>query len=93
MAHRSSFMSGHSGAVSTWEHSYDPKEKLQDFPIAPVLHRGQTSNTQKAQKWYQRWIPSSTACRLLLLTVVLETIINLTIEVGGSPDPEKHAYK
>lgn len=81
LEHRNSAISGHSGVSNAWTHQDDTKEKDIEFPLAPALNRGQSSNTQKAQKWYRRWLPSSTACKLLLLTVVLESIVNLTIEV------------
>lgn len=96
MDHRHSSMSGQSGysgvsgASNAWtaqDHGrslaatdrHGDQEKDQDFAAAPTLNRGLGA---KATTWWDRWFPASAACRLLLLTVVLETIIDLIIEVS-----------
>jgi len=83
-------LSGRSDAWTTHEYGRGPaltarerdQEKEHEFPPAPTLDRGMS--TSKATRWRDRWFPASTACRLLLLTVVLETIIDLIIEVSAS---------
>jgi hypothetical protein len=82
LEHRKSTRSGHSGLSNGWEDRSTSKEKDFDFAIAPALNISQSSGTPKVQRWYQRVFPTSTACRLLLFTVVLESIIDLAIEVS-----------
>lgn len=86
MAQRHSSQSAqsmHSGISNTWtEHDYSipaAKEK-DDINPQPTLPKG--LSTTDTGRWYDRFWPSSGACRALLLTVILETIIDLTIEVS-----------
>ncbi|KAI0824105.1 hypothetical protein BC628DRAFT_1323383 [Trametes gibbosa] len=50
-----------------------------DWEYPPALTKGETKEAEKEKSW-TRWIPDSWACRLYLLTVLVETAIDLAIE-------------
>ena len=56
----------------------EAKEK--EFTAPPPLIRGESHS--KKPNWFRSFWPRSWYCRSLLLTVILETVINLTIEVS-----------
>ncbi|KAI0651619.1 hypothetical protein C8Q79DRAFT_1004894 [Trametes meyenii] len=55
-------------------HGHEPP----DWEYPPTLAKGDTK--EKENKSWSRWIPDSWACRLYLLTVLVETTIDLVIE-------------